>query len=292
MTRTEESTRTDARALLDRAIALLDRAGVDSARLDAELLLARAAGVARTRVISGDLAVDDAVRREYAALLDRRAAHEPLAYILGRKEFYSLEFEVTPAVLIPRPETETVVAAALALLAGRSTARVLDLGTGSGAIALTLAANAPLASMVASDVSTQALAVARRNAVRLGLAPRVEFRRADCVTVLDGGAALGRFDLIVSNPPYIVDAEIAALQPEIARWEPRAALDGGPDGLVFHRRIAALLDDALAPDGRVIVEIGDGQAAAVSEIFAAAGFPVTTQCRDWAGGVRVLIAGP
>lgn len=290
MARCDEAARISSRNLLNDAVAALVKAGVENARLDAELMLACAAGVSRVRVIAGDVALDEAARRAYAALVERRVAREPLAYILGRKEFYSLDFEVTPAVLIPRPETETLVAAALADLAARPAARVLDLGTGSGAIALAIAVHAPHAAIVASDISPAALAVARRNAARLGLADRVAFRHADCFDVRDGGVALGRFDLIVTNPPYIVDAEVATLQPEVARWEPRLALAGGPDGLGFYRRLAAHLPDYLSVEGRLIVEIGEGQDDAVTVILRAAGGGLVERLRDLSGLVRVLTA--
>ncbi len=284
----DKAARVSLRELLNDAVATLQQAGVESARLDAELMLARAAGVSRIQVITGDAMLRDAARSAYAVLVGRRAAREPLAYILGVKEFYSLEFAVTPAVLIPRPETELVVTAALDFLATRPGARVLDLGTGSGAIALAIAANAPQAMIVASDISDAALTVARHNAEHLGLAGRVTFRNADCFDVRDGGAALGRFDLIVSNPPYIVDQAIIGLQPEVARWEPRRALAGGPDGLGFYRRIAAGLPEYLATDGRLIVEIGDGQAAPVTEILRDACCGLIDRLRDPSGIVRVL----
>src|SRR5579859_7953200 len=169
-----------ARDLIDAAAVELDRAGVANPRLDTELMLAAAAGRSRIDVMFGAAVIDAPARSRFVAMVDRRARREPLAYIIGRKEFYSLEFEVTPAVLIPRPETEIVVATALDLLAKRSRARVLDLGSGSGAIALAIAAHAPLVEVVASDVSTAALAVAQRNAARLGLTDRVALRHADC----------------------------------------------------------------------------------------------------------------
>jgi release factor glutamine methyltransferase len=288
MTDADKAARASLRDLLNDAVATLQQAGVESARLDAELMLARAAGVSRIQVITGDVVLGDAARGAYAALVDRRAAREPLAYILGVKEFYSLELAVTPAVLIPRPETEIAVAAALDFLATRPTARVLDLGTGSGAIALAIAANAPQAMIVATDISDAALAVARQNAERLGLMKRITFRNADCFEVRDGGAPLGRFDLIVSNPPYIVDQEIIGLQPEIVRWEPRLALAGGLDGLDFYRRIADGLPGYLAAEGRLTVELGDGQADAVTRILRAAGFGTIDRLRDPSGIVRVL----
>jgi release factor glutamine methyltransferase len=291
MARWDESARASVRDLLNDAVATLREAGIEDARLDAELMLARAAGVSRVRVITQDVVIGEAERVAYAALIKRRVAREPLAYILECKEFYSIKLEVTPAVLIPRPETETVVAAALEEIAKQPTARVLDLGTGSGAIALAIASNAPHAAIVASDISEDALAVAARNAKRLGLDRRIDFLKADCFQVIGGEASLGRFDVIVSNPPYIKDSEIVALQLEIARWEPRLALAGGPDGLGFFRRIATSAPNHLNPVGRLIVEIGDGQADTVSDIFRDAGFPSITRLSDSSGKMRVLVAG-
>lgn len=276
------------RRLLSEGAVALANAGVDNPRLDAELLMAHAAHVTRAAMLAGLVAPDGALCERYGALIRRRAAREPLAYIVGRREFYSLDLEVTPAVLIPRPETETIVAAALEFLARRGAARVLDLCTGSGAIALAIAANAPHVTVVATDLSAGALEVAQRNCIRLGLTSRVTLRRADCFSVLDSGPPLGRFDLIVSNPPYIPDAQIAGLQDEVSRYEPRVALAGGPDGLDFYRRIANGLDAYLAPGGGVIVEIGASQAAAVMNLFAAAGRGRVTMLKDLAGNPRAI----
>jgi release factor glutamine methyltransferase len=290
MRRRDEAARAGVRDLLNDAVATLGEAGVEDARLDAELMLARVAGVPRVRVITQNIAIGEAERIAYGALIGRRVAREPVAYILGCKEFYSIKLEVTPAVLIPRPETETVVAAALEEIAAWGPARVLDLGTGSGAIALAIASNAPHAAIVASDISEDALAVAARNAKRLGLDRRIEFLKADCFEVIGCPASLGRFDLIASNPPYIRDSEIVALQPEIARWEPQLALAGGPDGLRFFRRIAERAQNHLTGEGRLIVEIGYAQAGRATEIFRDAGFLSVTRLHDPAGKVRVLVA--
>jgi release factor glutamine methyltransferase len=276
------------RRLLEDASEALAAAGVENPRLDAELILAQAAQASRPSLISGLVKLGDFARNRYAAMLQRRAAREPLAYILGRKEFYSIEFEVTPAVLIPRPETETIVAAALEFLASRKAARVLDIGTGCGAIAIAIAANAARAQVLATDISSNALEVARRNAARLG--SRADFRRADCFDVIDGGEALGRFDLVVSNPPYVCDREIDCLQPEISRFEPRHALAGGTDGMNFYRRIVRGIRDYLAPDGALIVEVGDSQSGAVADIFRAAGLPAITTLADLTGVPRAVRA--
>jgi release factor glutamine methyltransferase len=235
----------------------------------------------------------------------RRARREPLAYIIGRKEFYSIELEVTPAVLIPRPETETVVACALEFLTARPYSRVLDIGTGSGAIALALALNAPHAQIVASDISAAALEVASRNVNRLtegvnATAPdepsrsfngsRITIRRADCFTVLDAGPPLGRFDLIVSNPPYIHREEIDCLQPEVSAYEPRVALCGGADGMDFYRRIAAQAAGHLVAGGAVVVEIADHQSDAVARLFTDAAVTSVSPVRDLGGTPRVIRA--
>ena len=278
------------RRMLDDAAAILARAGVGTPRLDAELLVAAAAGADRARLYAGGVALDAAARARLAETVELRARRMPLAYILGRREFYSLELEVAPGVLIPRPETETLVALALDELAARPAARVLDLGCGSGAIAIALAANAPHARIVAADISDDALEIAARNAARLGFAPRLEFVRTDCFAPLDGAGALGRFDLIVANPPYIAAAEIAGLAPEVRDFEPRIALAGGADGRDFYRRIASGCDTHMTPAAAVIVEVGAGQAAPVAEIFRATGRAEITIARDLAGLERVVRA--
>lgn len=274
--------------LIGDAAAMLAGAGVENPRLDAELLMAEAAGVTRAALLANSVTADDSAETRYAELIRRRAAREPVAYILGRREFYSIEFEVSPAVLIPRPETETVVEAAIEFIAGRQDCRVFDLGTGSGAIALAIAANAPAPRVVATDVSAAALEVAGSNARRLGLGARVELRRADCFNVIDNGPLPGRFDLIVSNPPYIREADLVDLQPEIRRYEPRIALAGGADGLDFYRRIAREANGYLAPGGALMVEIGAGQAPAVAALFRAAGLAKIRVLNDLGGNPRAI----
>jgi release factor glutamine methyltransferase len=278
------------RVIIDTASRRLERAGVETARLDAVVLLAAAAGVERAAVAAGSLATTPAMLARFEQFVARRAAREPVAYIVGRKEFFSLEFEVTPAVLIPRPETETLVSAALEFIAMRATARVLDLGTGSGAIAIAIAVTAPRTTIVATDLSDAALAVGRRNAERHRVAGRIEFRRADLFGVLDLGAKLGRFDLIVSNPPYIDDAALEGLAPEILGYEPRAALAGGRDGLDSYRRIAADAREHLNPGGAAMVEVGAGRAAAVAALFADAGMRAGGMINDLAGVARLVVA--
>jgi release factor glutamine methyltransferase len=276
--------------LIAAGAAALASAGVEHPRLDAELMLAAACRSSRTEVICGLAQIDEDAHERYAAMIARRRRHEPLAYILGRKEFYSLEFEVTSAVLIPRPETETVVATALQFIRDRGQLRVCDMGTGSGAIGLAIAANAPTVKLTATDISPEALTIARRNAVRLHLGCHARFLVADCFQPIDNMERLGRFDLIVSNPPYIREDQIAGLDPEISRFEPRLALSGGRDGLELYGRIAAGLSEHLERGGAAIVEIGAEQAEAVNEIMRNAGATSLTTVRDLAGLPRVIFA--
>jgi release factor glutamine methyltransferase len=277
------------RLLTDSTARLID-AGVSGARLDAEVMLAAAVGVTRAQVIAGAVEIDERVQGRYAVMIARRVGREPVAYIVGRKEFYSIEFEVSPAALIPRPETETLVTAALEFIAARPSSRVIDLGAGSGAIALAIAAHAPGARLVATDIAADALGVAQANARRLVLVDRVEFRRANCFDPLDDRGELGRFDLIVSNPPYIPEAEIARLAPEIARFEPRIALAGGPDGMDFYRKLAREATRHLLPGGAIAVETGSGQAVAVAQMMRAADAATVTTLDDLAGIPRVVRA--
>jgi release factor glutamine methyltransferase len=287
------ATRTPAevsQGMIAEAAAAFARAGVKNCRLDAEAMLAEAARTTRAAVLAGLVAIDASAAKRYAAMVRRRVRREPLAYIFGRKEFYSLEFEVSPAVLVPRPETEAIVSAALQIIGHRLGTRLLDIGTGSGAIALAIAVNASAVRVVATDDSRAALEIAQRNAVRLGVAARVQFRLADCFEAGDDSGPLGRFDLIVANPPYVKDGEIGQLEPEISRYEPRGALAGGDDGLDFYRRIAPGLPFHLERSGTVIFEIGANQSAAVVEIFRRNGATSIRVATDLGGLPRVVIA--
>ncbi len=276
---------------IDRAARRLAASGVESAWLDAELLLAAAAGVTRAEILAGGASLSDEALARFEAMIVRREKREPLAYIVGHKEFYSLEFEVSPSVLIPRPETEIAVAAALETVQRRRDPRVLDIGTGSGAIAIAVAANAHAARVTATDISADALAIAARNAARHRVADRVTFRHADCFDARDDGAPLGSFDLIVSNPPYVEDQSLADLQPDVRGYEPRVALGAGSDGLNFFRRIASGARVHFSGgDAELIVEVGAGQAAAVSDIFERAGLRVVSVLNDLAGHPRVVRA--
>jgi release factor glutamine methyltransferase len=262
--------------------------GVEAARLEAQILLAHVLGCSKIDLmVRYDEQPTEAQRARFRELVRRRVEHWPVAYLIGRREFYLLSFEVTPAVLIPRPETETLVLAALDHLKGKPAASVLDLGTGSGCVAVSLAHRAKGISVTAVDVSPDALDVAKRNATAHGVADRVRFLPGDLFAPLQAGAA---FDLIVSNPPYVTPAELAGLAPEVRDHEPRLALDGGPDGLNFYRRIAAAAGRFLAPGGAVLVEIGATQEAAVRSAFAAAGFAAGPALKDAAGLPRVVTA--
>lgn len=261
--------------------------GIDTARLDAWLLLAAATGVGRAELIAG--AVDRLTpeqEQRLEALVARRLAREPMAYILGEKEFWSLRFLVGPGVLIPRPETETLVEAALTLVADRAApVRILDLGTGSGCLLLALLSELPNATGLGVDASDEALAVAEANAVRLDLAARTRFTRGDW-----GQDVAGRFDLIVSNPPYVGDADWQGLQPEIRDHEPAAALRAGPDGLDAHRALAPDCARLLASGGHLVLEIGQGQGDAVARLLATHGLRVVDRRADLAGIERCVLA--
>jgi release factor glutamine methyltransferase len=268
----------------------LAKVGIESSLLDAELLMAAAAGVTREEAITGSIELSNEILYKFETFVARREKREPIAYILGHKEFYSLDFEVTPAVLIPRPETEFVVGAALECIAGKDNARVLDIGTGSGAIAIAIAVNAPRAQITAIDISPDAIAVASRNVRRHRVEDRVTLRRGDCFNVYDGGAPLGTFDAIVSNPPYLDDVEITALEPDVRRYEPRVALSGGVGGLRILRRIANGVDAHLETGGELVMEMGVGHAGDVVGIVTHAGLRVVDVINDFAGQMRVARA--
>ncbi len=214
-----------------------------------------------------------------------------MAYILGEREFWGLPFKVSPAVLVPRPDSETLIEAALALMPDRQRPwRILDLGLGSGCLLLTLLREYPNASGVGLEISEEALAVAQANAEALGVAARArlisgDWRQADWQRRMGGP-----FDLLVSNPPYIEAAAIEGLMPEVARFEPKLALDGGPDGLVAYRTIATAAPALVVPGGRLLVEAGEGQAAEISRIFASAGLAIEVPWKDLAGIDRVVSA--
>ena len=299
----------------------LERAGVESASLDAACLLEAASGIPRWRfVLEPQRPIAHGRSDLVVSMLSRREAREPIAYILGAKEFWSLSLAVSRDVLVPRPDTETLVEAVLEKISSKcqvpSSAaqfqvpgsrfqvfynleletrnpelKILDLGTGCGAIALALATEIPLGRVYALDRSRAALRIASRNATALGLAGRVHFLAGDLFEPLRTARGGGGFDLIVSNPPYIPSGALALLPPEIAAYEPLEALDGGPDGLRFHRRIIEEAPGYLRAGAWLALEVGDGQLSAVVELIRKGdGFGPAEVKKDLAGHDRVVLA--
>ena len=265
--------------LLADGAARLARAGIESPRLEARLLLAHAAGLTPEALLR-DLRSPVAAPG-FDALLMRRAQREPLAYLVGQREFWSLPFHVSPATLIPRPDSETVVQAALAAAPGAR--RVLDLGAGTGCLLLAVLSERPYAWGIGADYDPRAAALAARNAAALGLAARASFLCADWAAPLRG-----KFDLVLSNPPYIESAGITGLEPEVAVYEPVRALDGGLDGLDAYRRLATALPDLLATDGAAVLEVGAGQDRAVTELMRRGGLDTARVHNDMAGMARAV----
>jgi release factor glutamine methyltransferase len=273
-------------SLLVAARLRLREADVGDEALDARLLLQQAAGLSHSDIVADpgkEIAAE--VVEVYEMLVRRRLAFEPVSRILGEREFYGRAFKITPDVLDPRPDTETLIEAALPLL--KPGLQVLDLGTGSGAIIVTLLAERPEVMGVAVDLSPAALAVATDNAKRHGV-----LNRLMPVTGSWFDRVEGRFDLIVSNPPYIPAADIAGLEPDVRNFDPLLALAGGDDGLQAYRAIAAGAHGHLEPQGRIMVEIGAGQASDVGRIFAGFGYSTQGQWKDHGGHTRVLVFAP
>jgi release factor glutamine methyltransferase len=279
------------RAALQLGAARLFAAGIDSATLDAEVLLRHVLELAQGELY---LRLQDRLgsrdQEQFQGLLARRGAREPLAYITGNKEFWSLDFIVTPAVLIPRPETELLVELALACareLPSNQRVKILDIGTGSGVIAVSLAKHLPESAVWAVDISAAALGVARANAKRHNVEGRIRFLQGDLFDGVDEADA--KFDLILSNPPYIRSAELPGLAPEIRDWEPWAALDGGADGLDCYRKIVGAAPTCLTEGGRLVLEIGSDLTEAVADLFARAGcYGPASVHRDCAGRDRAV----
>ena len=274
------------RKLLEWTEDFLRKKGVESARLEAQILLAHALGCKKIDLyVRHEEEPPEDRRTAFREMIKKRAEGMPVAYLVGYREFYQLDFAVSPAVLIPRPETETLVMEAVRRLKPLVTPRVLDIGTGSGAIAVTIAKQHKTVQITAVDVSPQALAVAKTNAEKHGVADRITFLEGDLFAPVAGQT----FDLVVSNPPYIAQSEFPSLDIGVRDFEPRSALDGGPDGLDFYRRIAADTANHLAPGGSVLVEIGVTQEAAVRDLFAAH-LEIGPTYRDMAGRPRVVSA--
>jgi len=288
-------------AIVDHAAARLAQAGIDSPLLEAQLLMAHALGCSRLDVIAHpDRALTEDESGAFEAMLRRRLAREPLAYILGRREFYGIEIDVPPGVLVPRPETELLVEQAKHFIEKRldrlgvvsqdnpqnARALIADIGTGSGAVAIALAVAVPFAVVYATDCSPAAVRAARSNVEKHGLTGRATCLQGDLLQPLAGLS----FDVIVSNPPYVPSAKIADLQPEIRLYEPLEALDGGEDGLAIYRRLIPEAGTYLRKDGFLAVEVGLGQAEAVCGIARAAGYKLVETARDLAGIERVVVA--
>ncbi len=267
------------------ARARLKDAGIESPAIDARLLLEAAAGATRTEIITDPYRL---VTPEQAGalngFLDRRIAREPVSSILGRKGFWKIMLNVTADVLTPRPDTETVVEAALRDWPETEARTVLDLGVGSGAILLSILSDRPAAQGLGIDVSEEALAVARENAANLGLAGRLALLRGDWTT----GLGEASFDVVVSNPPYIPSGDIATLEPEVRDHDPHLALDGGADGLDAYRVLAPEILRVLKPGGRFLVEIGYDQSAQVEALFSAAGAVEVSTLKDLSDRHRVV----
>ncbi len=277
--------------IVEEALALATRrlaeAGVETARLDARLLLASVDGMSASAVLLEPQRVLAAeAEAAFGRLVDRRVQREPVSRILGRREFWSLDFAISLATLDPRPDSETLVEAALAQFGPEPRRRVLDLGTGTGCLILAVLSERPRWVGLGIDIADEAVAVARANARTLELSERVHFQTGDW----DKGL-VGSFDLILSNPPYIPSSEIAGLSPEVATFDPLRALDGGVDGLDAYRALAPALLRLLAPQGRAIVELGKGQVEAIEGIMEKAGLMALERRRDLAGVERCLVLG-
>lgn len=294
MSRDEEQKQWTVLDLVNWTARFFEKKGIDAPRLNAELLLAHVLGWERIRLYTEFANVPtDQQRARFRELVLRRAARCPLQYLLGKAGFLSREFLVTPAVLIPRQETELLVEEALGALRAEpleAGATVVDLCTGSGVIAVSLALELPQCSVVASDASAEALPVARQNVERHGVADRVRLMQGDLFEPIRRAGLAGQVAAVVSNPPYVCDDELAHLMPEVRQYEPERALRGGPDGLDYYRRIAAQVGAILRPRGLLALEVGAGQAAAVTNELLASGAVDQPRVRkDFQGIGRVVV---
>lgn len=276
------------RRVLEWTIEHLKKNGSDTPRLDAEILLAHSRGCPRIQLyVQYDEELGDEERLKMRELVKRRAAHEPVAYLVGRREFFGLDFEVGRGVLIPRPDTETLVVQTLELAKPMEAPRVLDLCTGSGCIAVSVAKNCPRARLTAVEINSAVADFARRNIAKHGLGDRVELLEGDLFQPVAGR----EFDIIVSNPPYVPDGEIATLDPDVRLHEPELALRGGADGLDIVRRIVADSAKFLTATGALLLEISSEQAESVVKLFEEhGGFEPARIAKDLAGHSRVVWA--
>lgn len=273
-------------SIIAKTVPFLKEKGLPNPRLEADLLLAAVLNFPRVKLYSEwDRPLEPAEVQRYREVILKRVQGWPLAYLTGKKSFLSWEFDVTPAVLIPRPETEMLVEAVVAAAPAGRTLKGVDVGTGSGVIAISLAKLIPGSSWYATDISPEALAVAESNAVRMEVNDRIRFLRGDLLEPLSD--AEGLFDLVVANPPYIPSAKLAGLQAEVRR-EPALALDGGPDGLDFYRRLIPQAVELLAADGIIAVEHGFDQRIPVESLFEEAGL-IPQAFTDLAGLDRIII---
>ena len=276
--------------LLERTTDFLAKRGVDSPRLDAELLLAEVLGLSRTQLyMNHDRPMSDPEVDAFRELVKRRGQREPVAYILGRRDFWTLTLDVTPDVLIPRPDTERLVELVLAWVGSDRSRelRIVDVGTGSGCIALALASELPAATVVAIDTSDAALEIARCNAEKNDLRERVKFVSGDLLSPLAGREAA--VDVVVSNPPYVTDGEYSELDPDVREFEPRLALTSGADGLNAIRRIVPDAHRILRPGGLLAIEIGSGQGPSARSVVERR-FGSARVEQDYGGHDRVVLA--
>jgi release factor glutamine methyltransferase len=276
--------------VIQKSADFLAKKGVDAPRLQTELLLAHVLQMPRMKLyLNFERQLDAPELDSLRKLVQRRGQREPLQHLVGTTSFCGLEIAVNRHVLIPRPETELLAETGWQFLStsNQQPATALDFGTGSGCIAIAVAAKCPAARLVAMDVSPEALIMAQQNAAKNNVSDRIEFRQGDGFAALKAGE---QFDLILSNPPYIASAEIETLQPEVRDHDPREALDGGADGLDFYRRLATEAAQFLKPHGKIMLEFGEGQAEEIGGIFAAQGWSVEAIREDYTQRQRFLIA--
>lgn len=273
---------------MTKATTLFSQAGIDTSQLDAELLMAYALHTTRIHIIShSEQLPSDEEIQQFRQMIARRAKREPLAYITGEREFWKLSFDIVPGVLVPRPETETLVETVLSQLRGLDSPIMAEIGAGSGCIAISLAMEVPDAFIYATEVDPVALEVAGRNALKHRVDDRVKIMEGNLLDPLQFDLHC-KLDAVISNPPYIPSGEIDSLQPEVAKYEPRGALDGGPDGMVYHRQILAVAREWLKPGGWVHMEIGIGQAAEVVDYAYKHGYWKARITKDLAGIERII----